>query len=142
MMKMMSSSQTALLRGIKEGYRSGLEVGVGKQLTLTGLEWTYESERIPYIAKPKTYTPDFTVIIGGKKVYIETKGRFLSADRAKHLLLKKQHPDMDLRFVFTNPNQKLNKGSKTTYAEWCIKHGFSYAKGLIPESWLKLSDGV
>jgi hypothetical protein len=135
---MTMTSSKALARGIKEGYRSGLEVKVGVQLTASGLPWTYESERIPYIAKPKTYTPDFVVIINGKKVYIETKGRFLASDRSKHLLLKKQHPDMDLRFVFTNPNQKLNKGSKTTYAEWCIKHGFSFAKGLIPESWLNV----
>ena len=138
-MTMTMTSSKALARGIKEGYRSGLEVKVGVQLTASGLPWTYESERIPYIAKPKTYTPDFVVIINGKKVYIETKGRFLASDRSKHLLLKKQHPDMDLRFVFTNPNQKLNKGSKTTYAEWCIKHGFSFAKGLIPESWLNMS---
>tara|TARA_R110000796_G_scaffold11818_3_gene39666 strand:+ start:1973 stop:2389 length:417 start_codon:yes stop_codon:yes gene_type:complete len=136
---MTKTSKEQLARGIKEGYRSGLEEGVGKQLTLSGLDWTYESERIPYIAKPKTYTPDF--IIKSKdssKVYIETKGRFIGADRAKHLLIKKQHPELDIRFVFTNPNQKLNKGSKTSYADWCIKYGFSYARKEIPESWIKL----
>jgi hypothetical protein len=138
MMTMMKTSKEALARGIKEGYRSGLEVGVGKQLTISGLEWEYESERIPYTAKPKTYTPDFIIKTKRGKVYIETKGRFIAADRAKHLLIKKQHPTKDIRFVFTNPQQKLYKGSKTTYAEWCIKHGFSYAKGTIPDSWLSL----
>jgi len=137
-MTMTKTSKAQLARGIKEGYRSGLEEGVGKQLTLSGLDWTYESERIPYIAKPKTYTPDFVIKTKYSKVYIETKGRFIGADRAKHLLIKKQHPELDIRFVFTNPNQKLNKGSKTTYAEWCIKHGFSYARKEIPESWIKL----
>ena len=119
-------------RGMAMGYRSGLEKSVGEQLASTGLKWEFECERIPYVGKPHTYTPDFKI----GTVYIETKGRFLPKDRAKHLLLKEQYPDMDLRFVFNNPQAKLNKGSKTTYAEWCIKHGFSYAKGVIPDSWI------
>ena len=135
-MKMKTFSKSVMRRGMVMGYRSGLEKSVGEQLASTGLkmgkDWEFECERIPYVGKHHTYPPDFKI----GNVYIETKGRFLPKDRSKHLLLKEQYPDMDLRFVFNNPQAKLNKGSKTTYAEWCIKHGFSYAKGVIPDSWL------
>lgn len=79
---------------------------------------------------------------GGTGVYkedliIETKGRFVTADRQKHLLIKKQHPDLDIRFLFQNSRARISKTSKTTYADWCRKHGFIYADKVIPEEWLK-----
>ena len=53
------------LRGIREGYRSGLEESIAKQLqNRKDLSWTYEKERIKYIPEPKHYTPDF--ILEGK----------------------------------------------------------------------------
>ena len=123
------------LRGLKEGYRSGLEETVAKQLTKSNIPYTYEVLKLRY-SKPithHTYTPDFVLDNG---IVIETKGRFVVADRAKHLLVKQQHPDLDIRFVFTNSKAKLAKGSKTTYAMWCNKHNFKYADGLIPQEWL------
>ena len=69
-------------------------------------------------------------------IIVESKGRFVTADRKKHLLIKKQHPTLDIRFVFSNSKAKINKGSKTTYGDWCDKHGFLYADKLIPEEWL------
>lgn len=130
-------SKSQMQRGIIEGYRSGLESSVGAQLNAAKVRWEYESERIPFIPKTRSYTPDF--IIKGKdvKMYVETKGRFFASDRSKHLLIKEQHPQLDIRFVFTNPNQKLYKGAKTTYGDWCEKHGFSFSKGSIPDSWLR-----
>lgn len=118
------------------GYRSGLEDTVHKQLKAAGIPAEYEPKdgRISYIPKTKTYLPDF-VLPGG--LIIETKGRFLSEDRTKHLLIKQQNPGLDIRFVFTNPFQRLSKASKTTYADWCDKHGFQWAKGLIPDEWLR-----
>ena len=122
------------LRGVREGYRSGLEESIAKQLEhCKDIAWTYEKERLKYIPEPRHYTPDF--ILEGKR-YIETKGRFLAKDRTKHLLIQKQYPELDLRFVFTNSRQKLYKGSKTTYAAWCEKHGFLYAERSIPELWM------
>ena len=123
-------------RGICEGYRSGLEESIAIQLKASGVTYMYERERLKYIPVPKHYTPDFILIGKNKKIYIETKGRFLAKDRTKHLLVQSQYPELDLRFVFTNPNAKLYKGSKTTYGEWCIKYGFSFSKGSIPESWI------
>ena len=34
-------------------------------------------------------------------------------------------------------NIKLRKGAKSTYGEWCEKHGFRCYDRIIPEDWLK-----
>lgn len=39
--------------------------------------------------------------------------------------------------VFSNPRQKLSKGSKGTYASWCAQKRILFDKKLIPEEWLK-----
>lgn len=108
---------------------------VMEQLRAEGVDAQYESQVITYTkpAKPSKYTPDFTLPNG---IIIETKGRFVTADRQKHLLIKAQHPELDIRFVFSNPNQRISKQSSTTYAMWCEKNGFLYAKQLIPREWL------
>lgn len=121
--------------GLKHGYRSGLEDKVAEQLRKAGVEFQYESIKLEYIS-PETshkYTPDFVLSTG---IIVETKGRFLTADRMKHLLIKKQMPRMDIRFVFTNSKAKISKTSKTSYADWCTKNGFMYADKLIPSEWL------
>jgi hypothetical protein len=82
----------------------------------------------------RMYTPDFVLPNG---IIIETKGRFTVADRRKHLLIKKQHPKLDIRFVFENENNKLRKGSKTSYGKWCEKNDFLYCTRVIPQTWLK-----
>ena len=121
--------------GFKYGYRSGLEDRISKQLKSLSVPVKYEEMKIKYaINEARTYTPDFELPNG---IIIESKGRFVVADRKKHLLIKKQHPDLDIRFVFSNSRAKINKGSKTTYGMWCDKHGFLYADKLIPEEWIK-----
>lgn len=122
--------------GLQHGFRSGLEEKISDQLTEAGIPVLFETEKIEYItpAEPHKYTPDFKLPNG---IIIETKGRFLPADRKKHRLVKAQHPDKDIRFVFTNSNQKISKASKTTYASWCEKYGFQFADKWIPESWLR-----
>ena len=62
---------------------------------------------------------------------------FTASDRRKHLAIKKQHPKLDIRFVFENSRRKLRKGAKSTYEEWCIRYGFRYYNRIIPEDWLK-----
>lgn len=124
-------------RGIREGYRSGLEVQVAAQLKGESIAAKYEDpeSRIEYeVRETRRYTPDFVLPNG---IIIETKGRFVSEDRKKHRLIKEQHPDKDIRFVFSNSKAKISKLSKTTYGMWCEKHGIPYADKLIPISWLK-----
>jgi len=119
---------------IKHGYRSGLEERVSKELEESGVSYGYEAIRISYdIIEQRKYTPDFVL---SNDVIVETKGRFNTADRKKHLLIQKQHPNLDIRFVFQNSNAKLYKGAKSTYGQWCDKHGFMYADKSIPKEWL------
>lgn len=117
------------------GYRSGLEGKVAQQLETLGIKVEYEAYKIPYVIPESNhkYSPDFVLPNG---IIIETKGRFVLADRKKHLLLQSQRPELDIRFVFSNSSAKINKGSSTSYADWCIKQGFLFADKLIPESWV------
>lgn len=119
---------------LKAGYRSGLEQDNARLLKSKGISYTYEELKIPYIKKPANYTPDFQLSNG---IIIETKGLFVSSDRSKHLLIKAQHPELDIRFVFTRSKNKLSRKSKTTYGDWCDRHGFKYADELIPIEWMK-----
>lgn len=116
-------------------FRSGLERRTAAWLRRRKLSFEYETLKLKYlVSETRTYTPDFILSNG---IIIETKGRFLPSDRKKHLLIQKQHPALDIRFVFSNPNAKIRKGSKTSYADWCDKHGFLYAKETIPLEWTK-----
>jgi len=120
---------------LKYGYRSGLEHTVSIYLKERNYKFMYEEIKIEWEDLAyRTYTPDFVLDNG---IMIETKGLFTTADRRKHLAVKKQHPKLDIRFVFTNSRTKLRKGAKSTYGEWCIKHGFRYYDRIIPEDWLK-----
>jgi hypothetical protein len=122
--------------GLKYGFRSGLEESIAEDLTSKKVGFSFEELVIPYVKpeKPAKYTPDFVLENG---IIIESKGRFLTEDRQKHLLVQKQHPEYDIRFVFSNSKTKISKRSKTTYADWCIKNGFLYADKTIPVAWLK-----
>lgn len=122
--------------GLIHGFRSGLEKEIALQLQASGVDPRFEALKLAYV-QPATnhkYTPDFPI---HPKVYIETKGRFLAADRKKHLLIKEQHPDIEVRFVFSRSASPITKGSKTTYAMWCDKHGFKYADKRIPQAWIQ-----
>ena len=120
---------------IKYGYRSGLEHQLSLYLDEHKVKYDYENIKIEWEDLAyRTYTPDFILYNG---IIIETKGRFLAADRRKHVAIKKQHPKLDIRFVFTNSRAKLSKGAKSSYADRCIKHGFRYYDRIIPEDWLK-----
>lgn len=119
---------------LKAGFRSGLEQDNAAWLKKNNVGFDYETLKIKWVSAPHTYTPDFVLENG---IIIEAKGRFVGSERAKHLAVKKQHPDLDIRFVFSNSNTRLSKGSKTTYGSWCEKHGFLYADEKIPVSWMK-----
>ena len=130
--KPLSARQVAL----KHGFRSGLEDKIADSLTIQGIPFEYEQLVINYIqpAKARKYTPDFVLL--KNDIIIESKGRFMTADRQKHLMIKEQYPELDIRFVFSNSKARLSKISQTTYGDWCSKHGFLYADKEIPVSWL------
>ena len=124
--------------GIKHGYRSGLEDKLSKQIKTAGLEVQYETDKIKYQVPPRQakYTPDFRLPKDGGFFYVEAKGIWDVQDRQKHLLIQEQYPEIDIRFVFSNSNNKLYKGSKSTYASFCDKHRLQWAHKTIPDEWL------
>jgi hypothetical protein len=120
-----------------DGFKSGLEAKIAKQIVeVTGKPALYETQTIEYTKPSRThrYRPDFTLPNG---IIIEGKGIFEAQDREKHLLLKEQRPDLDIRFVFSRSEAPIYPRSPTTLAMWCKKFGFKFADKLIPISWFK-----
>lgn len=118
------------------GFRSGLEEAFAKSLTAQGVAFDFETLKVKYVVPSRvaTYTPDFVLRHNG--IIVETKGRFEAADREKHILVRAQHPDLDIRFVFSRSKSPIRTGSPTTYADWCRTHGFQFADKTIPQEWL------
>ena len=129
------SNSRARRAALKHGYRSGFEHKVSEQLTEQKIKFGYEDTVIEYTIpeRKSKYTVDFTLPNG---ILVETKGRWVAADRKKHLLIKKQQPELDIRLVFQSAKSKISKGSETTYADYCDKHGIQWAEKQIPESWI------
>jgi hypothetical protein len=119
--------------------RSRLEERFESMLKDFDVPYEYEVTKIPYTIPESnhTYTVDFTLSNG---VLIEVKG-YLSdyAERRKYVLLKEQHPELDLRFIFDSLT-KLCGGTKQTHEEWAKKYNFKYCsvkdKKQI-ESWIR-----
>jgi hypothetical protein len=140
------------------GYASGLEKTNGLVLEKSGLEFWYESGpcaisyTLPirggvcsecgakHVVSEHLYTADFAFRSkSGKLIIVECKGHPLAwtgKTRSKHQAIKKQYPEMDLRFIFNNKHGKISKKSKTTNAEWCRRQGFQCESNVIPRRWL------
>ncbi len=115
------------------GFRSNFELEIANQLVRKKIIYEYEKYSIDYI-RESVYTPDFFLKDYG--FYIEVKGNFIASDRGKHLLIRKQHPKLDIRFLFLKANNKLYKGSKTTYGGWCDRYDIKWCEKFIPKEWL------
>tara|TARA_B100000780_G_scaffold137730_1_gene96391 strand:+ start:1411 stop:1854 length:444 start_codon:yes stop_codon:yes gene_type:complete len=119
---------------LKAKYRSGLEKQTALALSESQKKVRYELLKIEWEdLRYRTYTPDFQLDNG---IFIETKGIFDSEDRRKHVEVRRQHPELDIRFVFSNARGKLYKGAKSRYCDWCDKNDFLYSHRLIPKEWL------
>jgi predicted nuclease of restriction endonuclease-like RecB superfamily len=134
----------------RSAFKSGLENETELDLQERGISFEYEPSwgKIQYTvpAKEHTYTPDFYITTkSGKQIIVETKGLWDAQDREKHRLIKEQHPELDIRFVFSRSKAKIRKNSKTTYADICEGRGRKPFKGLtwlyadkkIPQEWLE-----
>jgi hypothetical protein len=135
-----SSGNSKRANAIKYGYKSGLEHTVAEWIQSTEYDLNYETEIIHYIVPERQakYTPDFVFTKkDGNLMYIETKGRWTSADRLKMKHVLQSNPGADIRLVFQTPTQKISKNSKTTYENYAEKLGIKYiAKRDIPAEWL------
>jgi hypothetical protein len=125
---------------IQARYRNRLERGVGEQLSAAGVPFAYEREWVRYTVPEREakYLPDFWP--DDTNIIIETKGWFGrqgAKERQKLVLLKEQHPELDIRIVFSDANKRIYAGSPTTYAQWADDHGFKWAtKGVVPRQWI------
>lgn len=137
-MKRKKLSKEAIAK--KYGFKSGLEEVIASNLSAKQVDFGYEEEKISYTV-PETihkYTPDFKIRkTNGSVLYIETKGRWVTADRKKLKLVKEQHPELDIRILFQNAKNRISKNSKTTYGDYANKIGFLWAEKEIPNSWLE-----
>lgn len=118
-----------------DGFRSQFEKDTADWLTRHGVAFDYELHVILYPKDDRMarYTPDFLLSNG---IFIETKGRFMPADRQKHLMVREQYPDVDIRLLFMRSKQPISKGAKSTCADWCRKHNFTFADLVIPIEWI------
>lgn len=114
--------------------RGSFEQAVADRFDKAEVSYLYEPGFITYTQPERVarYKPDFILMNG---IIVEVKGQFESADRKKHRLIKEQHPDLDIRFCFSNPNSYITKDKITTYAMWCERYGFLYTKRIVPLEW-------
>ena len=136
-----SAGNSKRAAALKYGYKSGLEHTVAEAIKSTPYDLKYETEIVNYIVPERKakYTPDFVFTKrNGHLMFVETKGRWTTADRTKMKHVLASNPGIDIRMVFQNPNQRLSKTSKTTYAEYALKLGIKHvAKKDIPAEWLE-----
>lgn len=123
-------------KGLLCGFRSGLEGANANHLEANGQAVEYETFVIPWVLPQslRRYTADFRLANG---IIVETKGIFDATDRAKHVYVKEQYPDLDIRFVFTRSKAPIAPGAKTSLADWCVAKGFKFADKLIPVEWMR-----
>lgn len=122
---------------VKRKYKSDLERQYAKRLRRVPPEYevSYETHKLNYVLE-KTYYPDFVCEKDDKVFYIEAKGYFRKEDRVKLLAVREANPGIDLRLAFAVDN-KLHRKSKIRYSDWCIKNGFTYCIGEIPNEWFR-----
>lgn len=112
-------------------YKSGFERTLAAALSLRSVLFKYEDTVLPYTLS-REYNPDFHLI--KNNIFVEAKGLLDRDSKAKMVAVKKQHPDVDIRFVFMNADKKV-PGSKQTHGEWATKNGFVWADREIPAAW-------
>jgi hypothetical protein len=130
-------------------YHSNFEVDVAKQLYTAKVKFTYETTSYYYeqpvahgecldcasknVITPHWYTPDFFLSNG---VIVESKGKLDRDTRKKLKAIKNSNPDLDLKILFMKDN-KIRKGSKTTYTMWATSQGFDCAVKTLKKEWLE-----
>ena len=124
--------QQGLKQSEQTNFRSKFEAAIAATLQANKVPYTYETLDVSYQISC-IYKPDFILDNG---ICIETKGFFSKEDRRKHVAIKTQRPDLDIRFCFQNSKAKLSRGKRSlTYGAWATKHGFLWSHGSIPEEW-------
>ena len=113
-------------------YKSGFERTIVANLKSRGVDFKYENIKLPYVLE-RVYNPDFDLSQFG--FILEAKGLLDRDSKAKMVAVKKQYPQLDIRFLFMQADKKI-PGSKQTHAQWADKNGFPWAEGTVPDEWL------
>jgi hypothetical protein len=135
-----SSGNSKRANALKHGYKSGSRIKLYQmQIKQTEYELRYETETLNYVVPERKakYTPDFVFTKrNGGTMYIETKGRWTTADRTKMKHVLQSNPGIDITNGVSKSNQKLSKTSPTTYETFARKLGIMHvAKKDIPAEW-------
>ena len=108
--------------------RNKFEKKLEGQLKRSKVQFSYETEKIPYVLASH-YIPDFILATPLGKIYIEAKGYLRPEDKRKLKAVKRQHPELDIRLVFYKDVKKQ--------VLWAIKSGFRYSITKIPTEWIR-----
>lgn len=108
-------------------FASKYEAHLAEYFDKHGIVWEYEPIRIPWQPSVRYYKPDFKITLpSGETFYLEAKGYFDGSARGKMVMVKEQHPDLDIRLAFMDDTKIIGK-SKTkskTYKEWADRYNF------------------
>jgi hypothetical protein len=107
-------------------FKSKLEEKVWAVLKKEFSTVKYEPQRFKFIQPEveRTYIPDFKT--GRSNIFIEAKGKLDLETRKKMVWFKDSNPTIRIIFLFMNPDNKITKRSKTTYAMWATDNGFEW----------------
>lgn len=134
----------------KDGYRSGFEAVVAKNLERARVRFQYEAQkfkvRVPEhlrlcrgcgsraIDREATYLIDFKL---GDGWFIEAKGKLTSKNRSMLVAYRRMYPDHRFYLLFQRDNW-LTKKKLMRYTGWAGKNGIICAVGTMPpKDWLK-----
>lgn len=123
-------ADTSRGKALALGFRSGFERTIANDLKSDGIKFGYETLQLPYVIE-STYNPDFILPNG---IIVEAKGVLDVDSKRKMIAVKKQHPHLDIRFVFMRADQKIPR-TKQTHGQWATKNGFIWADGKVPKEW-------
>ena len=127
-------------KNIPKGYDSKWEADLHKKLLKN---WEVHSDKVAYVIE-HTYHPDFIRVVNGKKILLESKGRFWDyQEYNKYVWIRKAlKPNQELVFLFSSPYSPMPQakrrkdGTKRTHAEWADKNNFLwYNEDNLPEEW-------
>lgn len=133
-------------------YRSGYEERIASAFVTRKIKFTYESTTLKYTsppipAKKRRYTPDFIFLTKkGHKIYVEAKGYLKPENRKIMKMVRKDNPDLDIRFLFMDGHKALTSKKKRqcgvnglpfkskTYGMWAEENGFKWASCDHPQT--------
>jgi hypothetical protein len=112
--------------GLMPSFKSKLEEKVWSVLKKEFPTVKYEPQRFKFIQPEveRTYIPDFKT--GRNNIFIEAKGKLDLETRKKMVWFRESNPTIRIIFLFMNPDNKITKRSKTTYAMWATDNGFEW----------------